>query len=366
MVLKNDINAQSKEFNYPHPFELESGRSLPSFTLAYETYGQLSAKRDNAILACHALTKDAHMAGIRKSKPGWWNSLIRPGQALDTSRYFLICINVLGGCGGSTGPASIHPETSEAYALNFPVLTISDMVRAQKHLIDELGIEQLHGIAGGCFGGMQALEWLIHFPNSIRKAIIISTTASTSAHTIALFNIMRRFIRQDPHWQNGNYYKGIFPKQGLTQSILLGIPIWMNRSTLEEKFGRHSPHPIPSYTLGNEFSIEAFLDQTAQSVARQFDPNSLLYLTRAQEYFDLPQRYGSLQSAFENINAELLFLSYDSDWRYPSEEMEIMHQVVLNLEKKSKHVVLKSAVGHGAFMYDAVGCGEMMKGFLEN
>ncbi|MEM1322962.1 MAG: homoserine O-acetyltransferase [Bacteroidota bacterium] len=367
MLINATINRPVLCYHHRTPLALDSGQQLPAFSIAYETYGRLSAERNNAILVCHALTKDARMAGraTADGKPGWWDTLTGPGKALDTDRYFLICSNVIGGCGGSTGPTSINPATGRAYALDFPVLTVRDMVRAQQQLVEHLGIEQLHGIAGGCFGGMQALEWLIQFPGKVRRAAVISTTEATSAHTIALFHIMRRFIREDPDWCGGRYYEGAFPSKGLTQAILMGIPIWMNRSGLEAKFGRRGNGQIPGYTLGAEFTIEDFLEQTARRVDRQFDPNSLLYLTRAQEYFDLVGSYGSLEAAFGPIDAEVLLLSYDSDWRYPSEEMEKLNKVLRGLGKVSRHEVLHSPLGHGAFMYDVEGCGVALRQFFD-
>jgi magnesium-protoporphyrin IX monomethyl ester (oxidative) cyclase len=359
---------QPQSVTFKEPLLLDGGKSLPEVTITYETYGTLSPARDNAILVCHPLTKNAHAAGkLAESdpKPGWWDTAIGPGRVLDTKKYFVISADVVGGSGGTTGPASINPATGRRYATDFPVVTVADMVRAQRRLIEHLEIERLFAVTGGCFGGQQALEWAILYPDAVKNAVIINATPWTSAHTVAIFNIMRRLICDDPDWNGGNYYGGKFPSRGMANALTAAVPLWMSREVMEKKFGRRL-HKGPHYTYSfeTEFEVEYFLEQVASRSGQSLDPNGLIYLMRSMEYFDLPREYGSLENAFSSIQANVLLISYLSDWRYPSSEVQRMQEAMETLGINSQHVMLDSAHGHGAFISDISGCAAALQSFF--
>jgi homoserine O-acetyltransferase len=317
---------EAQYVHFPFPLPLSCGQQLPEFTLCYETYGQLNAERRNVVLVCHGLTANAHAAGkhaLTDSKPGWWETAIGPGRMLDTERYFVIASDVVGGGGGSTGPASIDPRTGKPYGMRFPVVTIADMVEAQRHLMNHLGIDRLHTVIGGCMGGCQVMEWARLDPGRVERAVSIGATAKTSAHTIALWNIMRRAITSDPAWNGGDYYNGEPPAKGLAFSSIIGLLIWMGRDFLEEKFGRRlAARQDYSYSFEDDFEVEACLSRVESSVQMRLDANSLLYLMRAIDYFDLARGYDTLPQALAAAQADFLLVSYHSDWRYPPREVE--------------------------------------------
>jgi len=362
------------------PLPLECGRVLPGHTVSFETYGTLSAARDNAILVCHSLTKGAHAAGRHAPgdpRPGWWDAAIGPGKPLDTDRYFVICAETLA-AGRSTGPASPDPATGRPYGLRFPVVTVRDMVHAQQQLVTRLGIDRLHAVIGGCFGGQQAIEWAIQHPDQVGRAVVITTTPATSAHSIAIFTVMRRLIRGDPAWNGGDYYGESFPSAGLGAAIAAAVPLWMSAEVLDARFARRPTPPAATapasgpvtaagrrYTLDAEFEVESFIARLAAQSGHQLDPNSLMYLTRAVEYFDLEAEYGSLQRALAPVSARVLFLSYRKDWRYPAAETDRMHQALVACGGDSRHVVLDSSLGHGAFLFDAAGLAGIVADFLD-
>jgi homoserine O-acetyltransferase len=346
------------------PLALDCGRVLPEHTVSFETYGTLAPARDNAILVCHSLTKGAHAAGRHAPgdpRPGWWDAAIGPGKLLDTNRYFVICAETLA-AGQSTGPASPDPATGRPYGLRFPVVTVRDMVHAQQQLITRLGIERLHAVIGGCFGGQQAIEWAIQHPRQVGNAVVITTTPATSAHSIAIFAVMRRLIRGDPAWNGGDYYGESFPAAGLGAAIAAAVPLWMSAEAMDARFARRPGER--RYTLDAEFEVESFIARLAAQSARQLDPNSLMYLTRAVEYFDLEGCYGSLERALAPVSARVLFLSYRKDWRYPAAETDRMHQALLARGGDSRHVVLDSGLGHGAFLFDVAGLAGTVADFL--
>jgi homoserine O-acetyltransferase len=346
------------------PLLLDGGRTLPEYVVNFETYGTLSAARDNAILVCHSLTSRAHAAGRRAPddpQPGWWDAAIGPGKMLDTQNYFVICADALG-AGHSTGPASPDPETGRRYGISFPVITVRDMVRAQHRLVQRLGIERLHAVIGGCLGGQQALEWAIAYPGMVRNAVVITTTPATSAHTIAIFSVMRHLIRADPQWQGGDYYGRSFPVDGLNAAVAAAVPLWMSREAMETRFGRRSSGY--RYTLGPEFAVEAFIGQLVAQARHELDPNGLMYLMRAVEYFDLERQYGGLEAAFKAVTARTMFVSYRQDWRYPAAEAERMREAITAAGGDARHLVLDSAMGHGAFLYEVGGLAARVSGFL--
>ncbi|HEY2137430.1 MAG TPA: homoserine O-acetyltransferase [Xanthobacteraceae bacterium] len=346
------VETKTKHFNVP--LALECGRELSEFAIAYESYGELAPARDNVILVCHGLTADAHAAGTRTAddrRPGWWDAVIGPGKMLDTNHYCIVSSSVLGGCGGSTGPASIDPATGTPYAMRFPVVTVADMVRAQRLLLDRLGIRRLRAAIGGCLGGFQVLEWSRLFPHDIDRAIVISATHDTSAHTLALWHTLRSAIMADASWNGGNYYGGPSPLRGVGLSMQIAMLIWMDRAEFGRRFGRTLERDY-SYGFGADFAAERFLDEIDASASARFDPNALLYLTRAMDYFDLTRGHASLAEALAPARASFLFVSYKADWRYPPQEMDLMCEALRINGVSAKHVVLDSRFGHGAFVYD--------------
>jgi homoserine O-acetyltransferase len=349
------------------PLALECGHVLPGHSVSFETYGTLTAARDNAILVCHSLTKGAHAAGRHAAgdpRPGWWDAAIGPGRLLDTSKYFVICADTLA-AGRSTGPASPDPATGKPYGMRFPVVTVRDMVHAQHQLVARLGIERLHAVIGGCFGGQQAIEWTIQHPDQVGNAVVITTTPATSAHSIAIFTVMRRLIRGDPAWNGGDYYGESFPAAGLGAAIAAAVPLWMSAEAMDARFGRRLADPAGRrFTLDAEFEVESFIARLAAQAGHQLDPNSLMYLTRAVEYFDLEREYGRLEQALAPVSARVLFLSYRRDWRYPAAETDRMHQALLAAGRDSRHVVLDSGLGHGAFLFDVAGLAATVADFL--
>tara|TARA_B100000959_G_scaffold243238_1_gene266347 strand:+ start:3700 stop:4851 length:1152 start_codon:yes stop_codon:yes gene_type:complete len=365
------IHRKTARFRTPLP--LECGKSLPQFELAYESYGELNNERSNAVLICHGLTATQNAAGVPKNdngkeaKPGWWDIAIGPGKPIDTSRFYVICINVPGSFGGSTSPASTNPATGKPYGMTFPVVTITDMVDAQKHLADRLGIKKFYAIAGGCMGGFQVLEWMSRYPGCLSRAVIISTTPRVSAHTIALWSVLREAIRSDPAWNSGDYYGGGAPDRGMGLAAAIGALFWMNRQTMEKKFGlRPLDEKTPGYGFEPEFEVEAFLSQVNQNAARKIDANALIYLTRAMDYFNMTRGGVELASLFAGAQYHALLVSYKSDWRYPPQEAEEIHEALRAASIDSRHEILDSHFGHGAFIYDFHGLGPVVRDFLHN
>lgn len=355
-------------FEHGASLPLDCGRVLPGFALAYETWGRLSEGRDNAILVCAPLTADAHAAGRRNGdeRAGWWDEAIGPGRMLDTDRFFVICSNALGGWAGSTGPMSEDPERGGPYGSRFPVVTVSDIVRAQTRLMDHLGIECLHAVVGGCFGGQQALTWGIEHPRRVGSVVAIGVTAATSAHTIATFAVMRKMIREDADWMGGDYHGKAFPRRGLSSALAVAIPLWMSREAMERRFGRRLVgREAYGYTLEPEFEVEAYLERVSKAPRVPVDPNGLMGLMRAEEYFDLERQHGSLAEAFRRVRARVLLVSHRSDWRYPPAEMGRLQSALEVVGADSRHVVCDSAVGHAAIRYDVGSFSDVVKAFVE-
>lgn len=349
---------------------LDGGGAIQGPELAYETYGALNSGRTNAILICHGLTADAHAAGLHScidERPGWWDVAIGPGKPFDTDRYFVVCSNVLGGSGGSTGPASVDPRTTRPYGLRFPVVTIGDMASAQVLLADYLGIERFHCVAGGCMGGFQVLEWMSRYPERLAGAVAISTASSTSAHTLGLWEVMRQALMRDPHFNGGDYYEGERPASGMGLAAMFGMMVWMSPEVMVKRFGIRltGGRRIPSYTLGPQFEIQEFLHAVDRNARDRLDPNSIIYLTKAMDYFDLSRSRGSLSEAFVGLKVPTMLVSYRSDWRYPSAEAETIRAALEELGLQARHHVLDSPFGHGSFIYDSAGVGELIRSFLD-
>jgi len=350
------------------PLSLASGQALPGFTMAYETYGEPSPARDNAILICHGLTATQHAAGRHEpsdAKPGWWDAAIGPGKPFDTQRYFVVCANVPGGFGGSTGPAALHPETGKPYGMGFPMLTIGDMVEAQARLADSLGIECFHTIAGGCMGGFQVLEWLQRHPERLARALVISAGPRVSTHTIALWKVLSDAIRSDPAWNRGDYYGGQGPESGMALAARIGSLFWMSREAMAKRFAlRTVDGKALSYGFTPDFEVEAFLDNVGRGAGQKIDANSLLYLMRAMSYFNLSRGVPDLAGVFAGVCSRTLLVSYASDWRYPPEETEELARAMAAAGVPVAHRVFDSTFGHGAFIYDFEGLGQAIGEFL--
>ncbi len=353
----------------PHQLELECGRRLGPVTIAYETYGELNKDKSNAILVIHALTGDAHAAGRHHPsdrKPGWWDNMIGPNKAFDTDRYFVICANCIGGCKGSTGPSSINPETGKPYGLDFPMVTIGDMVQAQKELIDRLGIDQLACVVGGSMGGMQVLQWATTYPDRMRLVIPIATTARLSPQAIAFDAVGRHAIMADPNWNNGNYYGGQIPSRGLGIARMIGHITYLSDASMHAKFGRDLQDKVtPDYDFVTEFQVESYLNYQGDEFVKRFDANSYLYLSKAMDYFDLSQPSGDLREALSRVRAAALVISFSSDWLFPS---YMSKEIVSALRRNNvdvSYAEIQSDYGHDAFLLEVETLSRLITNFLE-
>jgi len=349
----------------PREMLLECGEKLGPITLAYETYGHLNAQRSNAILILHALSGDAHAAGVHAGEddPGWWSEMIGPGRGFDTDKYFVICSNIIGGCKGSTGPASLNPQTGRPYALDFPFLTMADIVHAQRHLIDHLGIEKLLCVAGGSMGGMQALQWAASYPDRVRTAIPIATALKHSPQQIAFNEVVRQSIMADPAWRKGNYYDFGPPEKGLAVARMIGHITFMSDRSMEEKFSRRLKNGTFSYNLDADFEVEGYLRYRGANFVKRFDANSYLYITKAMDYFDLSN--GRLIRTGRPVSTRFLVISFQSDWLYPSWQSQ---EIVRELKGKQVDVAyceLKSTYGHDAFLVEVEEQTELIRNFLQ-
>ncbi len=340
---------------HPHELTLRSGAPLGPVTVAYETYGKLNADNSNAILIVHAFTGDAHAAFYHEGdeKPGWWDEMIGPGKPFDTEKYFVICSNVLGSCKGTTGPASIDPQTGKPYGLTFPVITIQDMVTVQKMLIDHLGIKKLLSVAGGSMGGMQAAAWSVMLPDAIKSAIIIAACHRHTAQQIAFHEVGRQAIMSDPDWLAGDYYGKTIPKRGLAIARMIGHITYMSESSMEQKFGRKLvKKEVLGYSFAKDFEVEGYLEYRGQSFVERFDANSYLYLTKAMDYFDLTEGELKLSEVFRGVCADILVISFTSDWLYPSYQSQAMVRALKANDIEVSYVELSSNYGHDAFLVE--------------
>jgi len=351
------------------PMPLDSGESLGPITLAYESYGQLNADRSNAILILHALSGDAHAAGYHTENdkhPGWWDDCIGPGKAFDTNRFFVICSNVIGGCQGSTGPSSINPQTGDYYGLSFPVVTIADMVRAQRHLIDYLGIDKLLAVAGGSMGGMQVLQWTVSYPERVQAALPLATTARHSPMLIAFSEVGRQAIYADPNWNGGNYYKDTRPNAGLAVARMVGHITYLSEESMQHKFSRRlQEREHFGYDFNTDFEIEGYLRYNGRIFTERFDANSYLYVTKAMDYFDLSEGRGSMAEAFaRSTHITYLVVSFTSDWLYPTYHSKDMVSALMAMGADVTYCDIKSAWGHDAFLLEVDTMTDLMSNFL--
>jgi homoserine O-acetyltransferase len=346
---------------------LDCGVTLRDVDVAYETYGTLNAARSNGILVLHAFSGDAHAAGISREtgQPGWWAQMIGPGLAFDTNRYFVISSNILGGCRGTTGPGSFDPTTGKRYAMQFPVITISDMVRLQKMLIDHLGIKKLLAVTGGSMGGMQALEWAVAYPESIAAAIPIAASSRHSAQQIAFNEVGRQAVMADPDWNEGNYYDAQPPGRGLAVARMVGHITYMSDASMRQKFGRRlRDKDAFGFDFSVDFEVESYLRYRGSQFVNRFDANSYLYITKAMDYFDLSAGRPSLAAAFDRTTARFLVFSFTSDWLYPTYQSL---ETVRALHSRNIDVAfceLNSSYGHDAFLVESKEQTEMISGFL--
>jgi homoserine O-acetyltransferase len=363
------VETQSWTFDDP-PLQLDCGRTLSPVTQAYEICGQLSPERDNAILIFHALTGDAHVAGYHSPedrKPGWWDIMVGPGKAFDTSRYAVICANVIGGCKGSTGPSDINPETGKPYALHFPMVTIGDMVRAQKRLVDHLGITRLLAVAGGSMGGMMALDWAVHYPDSVASVLGIATSARLSAQGIAFNEVGRQAIMADVNWCQGNYYDKEVPGAGLAVARMIGHITYLSEEQMHAKFGRRLQNRETfGYDFETEFQVESYLRYQGNRFVERFDANSYLYITKALDYFDLANGHHSLIRALEQVQAHFLVVSFSSDWLYPTAASKELVRALQANGVPTTFIDIPNAYGHDAFLLPNEQLSETVSSFLAN
>ena len=354
----------------PEEMTLESGARLGPVTLAYETYGILNAEKTNAVLVAHALTGDSHAAGYYSesdAKPGWWDIMIGPGKGIDTDQYFVICSNVIGGCMGSTGPASVDVETGKPYGGHFPVITIGDMVKAQKALIDHLGIRRLLSVVGGSMGGMQVLEWCVRFPETVVSAIPLATTTRHSALAIAFNEVARQAIMSDPNWNRGDYYDGRKPDMGLAVARMIGHITYLSDEAMRQKFGRRLQEKTAvSFGFDADFQVESYLRYQGARFVERFDANAFLYITKAADYFDLEAQHGggSAVAAFERTRARFLVISFTSDWLYPTYQSKAMVTAMKKNGRDVSFCEIEAEWGHDAFLVPNPRLSALMKGFL--
>ena len=352
----------------PEQFQLESGRTLSPVRLAYETYGKLNADKSNAVLILHALSGDAHVAGKNSpqdQKPGWWDSMVGPGKAFDTRKHFVICSNIIGGCKGSTGPNSTNPATGREYGLSFPVVTIKDMVEAERRLIDHLGIEKLLCVTGGSMGGMQALQWTVSYPDRVRLAIPIATTSRLSAQAIAFDEVGRQAIMADPEWMRGEYYGKTFPARGLAVARMIGHITYLSDQSMHEKFGRDLVKPEYGYDFLTDFQVESYLKYKGDTFVQRFDANSYLYITKAMDYFDLTQPSGSLRKELAPVRSKFLVISFSSDWLFPSYQSREIVTALRRNDIDVSYAEIQTNYGHDAFLLEFETLTQLVTNFLE-
>jgi homoserine O-acetyltransferase len=380
---------QTQYVDLPEPVALDCGRTLDQVRIAYETYGELAPAGDNVILVCHALSGDAHAAGSSEtatsatrdgfgaedrdgSAPtglGWWDGMIGPGKAFDTDDYFVVSTNLLGGCSGSTGPSSIDPATGTAYGADFPVITVADMVRAERAFLDVLGIERLAAVAGGSLGGMQALEWAVSYPDQVDSIVVIASTHALHPQGVAWNAIAREAIRADPDWQGGDYYgTGRKPDAGMGVARMVGHITYLSAEALEEKFHRRLQYADDiRFTITEpEFEVENYLRHQADSFVRRFDANTYLYTSRALSYFDLARQYGegSLERALSGVEARTLLVAFSSDWLYPPSGSQEIHEALQALGKPAELHVIDAPYGHDCFLLEEARQTPLIRNFL--
>jgi len=359
---------ETKFFTFAEPPKellLDGGQKMGPITLAYETYGQLNRDKTNAILVCHALSGDAHAAGFHAGEkdPGWWDTMIGPGKAFDTTKYFVICSNVIGGCKGSTGPSSVNPKTEKAYGLDFPIITIGDMVDAQKYLVDHLGIDKLLCVVGGSMGGMQVLQWVASYPERVKCAIPIATALKHSPQQIAFDEVGRQAVMADPDWNHGNYYGQSQPEKGLAVARMIGHITYMSDQSMEEKFSRRLKEKNYSFKFTTDFEVEGYLRYRGDNFVKRFDANSYLYITKAMDYLDLSG--DKLNPSGKKIETRFLVIAFRSDWLYPLYQSQDIVRQLKTGHADATYCEIKSTYGHDAFLLESDEETRLIKHFLD-
>lgn len=360
-----------QNFLLAEPLPLDCGRELKQVNIRYETVGTLTPEADNAVLITHALSGNAHVCGRyteNDPKPGWWDDMVGPGKAIDTDRYFVICSNVIGSCAGSTGPRSIDPDTGNPYNLTFPVITIRDMVRAQKRLVEFLGVRRLLSVIGGSMGGMQALEWAINFPDMVDSVVPIATTSQLSPQSIAFDWVGREAIKNDPRWNSGNYSADRVPEGGLSTARMLAHITYLSDESMSRKFGRELQDADSySFDFQRNFAVESYLEHQGRRFVELFDANSYFYITRAMDYFDMARRSGGdLAKTFSAAKAAFLVVSFSSDWLFPTAESRKIVNALLKNRLNVSFCEIQSGYGHDAFLLEVDALGRMVRDFLRN
>ncbi len=378
---KLDAPNRFREADRPHsplvafgpdkPLQLDAGIELSPFQIAYQTYGVLNAARSNAILICHALTGDQHVANVHPvtGKPGWWETMVGPGRPIDTERYFVICPNVVGACMGTSGPSSTNPETGAPWGLDFPVITIRDMVRAQAMLLDHLGIEQLFSIAGGSMGGMQVLQWCASYPDRVFSALPLATSTRHSAQNIAFHEVGRQAVMADPGWRQGRYIvEGADPRRGLAVARMGAHITYLSDAALHRKFGRKfQDRNNPTFSFDADFEVENYLRHQGSTFVERFDANSYLYLTRAMDYFDLAADYGGIvANAFRGSRTRFCVISFTSDWLFPTSDSRAIVHALNASSARVSFAEIETDRGHDAFLLDEPELLTIVRGFLQS
>ncbi len=362
LISETGLGASVGEVSLPQLVNFDSlpldvGETLRPITIAYETYGRLNEERTNTILVLHALSGDSHAAGYYpgESKPGWWETMVGPGKGFDTDRYFIICSNVIGGCKGSTGPSSINPATGKEYGMTFPVVTVGDMVRAQKLLVDHLGIETLLSVSGGSMGGMQALQWTVAYPEAVASCIPIAATSKHSPMQIAFNEVGRLAIMGDPNWNHGDYYGGPAPDSGLAVARMIGHITYLSDESMRRKFGRRLRNKEAlGYDFSLDFEVESYLRYQGEIFTHRFDANTYLYVTKALDYFDLSGGHGPLEETFRELPPEMRFLviAFSSDWLYPPYQSKDIVRALKGNGIDCSYLEMKLSYGHDAFLLE--------------
>lgn len=366
---------EKKTFTFARPPDemvLESGERLGPVTLAYEAYGRLNAARDNAVLICHALSGDSHAAGYYRRedpRPGWWDIMIGPGKGIDTDRYYVICANIIGSCVGSTGPGSFNPQTGRPYGLDFPVITVGDMVSAQRALVDQLGIQRLLAVIGGSVGGMQVLEWTVRYPDRVFAGVPLASTCRHSALAIAFNEVSRQAIMADPKWNGGSYEPDSRPDLGLAVARMIGHITYLSDEAMRRKFGRRLQKRRDfSFNFDADFQVESYLRHQGRKFVERFDANAFLYITKAADYFDLGLQHGdgSLSQAFSRARARYLVVSFTSDWLYPTYQSREMVKAMKKAGRDVSFCEIEAQWGHDAFLLPNDRLSLLLGGFLKS
>jgi homoserine O-acetyltransferase len=370
--------AESQSMLFDAPLPLQSGASIRGYSLSYETYGTLNADKSNAVLICHALNASHHVAGVYADQPknvGWWDNMIGPGKSLDTDKFFVIGVNNLGSCFGSTGPMHVNPDTGRIYGADFPVVTVEDWVNAQARLLDALGIEQLAAVMGGSLGGMQALSWTLQYPERVKHAVVVASAPNLNAENIAFNEVARRAIVTDPDFHNGHFYaQGVVPKRGLRIARMIGHITYLSDDVMNEKFGRELREAVTHNATGYkystqevEFQIESYLRYQGDKFSEYFDANTYLLITRALDYFDPARAFGGdLSQAFARASCKFLLVSFSTDWRFSPARSREMVKALLDNRRDVSYAEIDAPHGHDAFLLDDARYMNVVRSYFDN